>query len=91
MPDTTANLKDSHFKDIFQRNFATLKQDKKEVLHPDGVGPTNSFLMILDAHTTTSSYLRNKANKNYFKLAFHESDSFAQVSIPPISFYVAKS
>ncbi len=81
LTDTTDILRDSHFKDILRRNFGTLKLDKKDILYPDGVGPTNSYLMILDVHTTTSAYLRNKTNNNFFKLTFHEADSFPLVQI----------
>ena len=52
------------------------------IYYAEGIGPKKSLRIVLDAHTTTSTYRTiNTKKNNYFKVAFHEADSFPLVGL----------
>ena len=81
LEDSVKSLKNSGFKDAFQKVFG-MAETGRGLYYAEGIGTKKGLRIVLDAHATTSTYRKIKTKKNnYFKVTFHEADSFPLVGL----------
>ncbi len=80
LEDSAKYLKRSAFKESFKKVFG-MAEKGKGLYYAEGTGPKKSLRIVLDAHTSSSTYRKIKAKNNFFKVLFHETESFPLVGL----------